>query len=458
MFWYLHKHLFFKYFCYKTLYISVFYYNPFLFKTEKLSMTINNDNKPVLAKSFRALRPIPEKASEVIAPPYDVLNSDEARTLASDKPLSFLHVSKPEVDLPGGTPFDDPRVYDQGLRNLSKLINENILIEEDDYSLYICEISTHGCKQTGVAFVASLEAYDLNLIKKHEYTTPRKEDDRVQNISRLNAQTGPVMLTYESNQDLKEILSKIIARDPIYDVYADEGPRHKIWQLSNIDEIDAILNIINNMSALFIADGHHRSAAAAKVRDLRKRNNANHNGRENYNYFLSVAFPHDEMNILSYNRVIKDINKHTKESLFLKIRELFDLELSRVPFSPSQPKQFGMYFEGVWYKLELKKPLYDFVGPLKSLDVSILHHCLLEPILGIKDERTDQRIDFIGGAKGLKTLEKKVDSKDMMVAFSLFPTAIEDLILIAKAGKMMPPKSTWFEPKLLDGLLTHRID
>ena len=421
-------------------------------------MTINNDHKPVLAKSFRALRPIPEKVSEVIAPPYDVLNSDEARTLVSNKPLSFLRLSKPEVDLPVGTPFNDPKVYDQGCKNLSNLMNENILVEEDDYSLYICEISMNSCKQTGVAFLASLDAYDLNLIKKHEYTTPKKEDDRVQNISKLNAQTGPVMLTYESNEDLKEILSKIIAQDPIYDVYADEGTRHKMWKVSNIDEIDAILNIINNMGALFIADGHHRSAAAAKVRDQRKKNNANHNGRENYNYFLSVAFPHDEMNILSYNRVVKDINKHTKESLFMKISELFDLELSPVPFSPSQPKQFGMYFDGAWYKLELKKTLYDFEDPVKSLDVSILHDYLLEPILGIKDERTDQRIGFIGGAKGLKTLEEKVDSKDMIIAFSFFPTAIDDLILVAKAGTTMPPKSTWFEPKLLDGLLTHRID
>ena len=225
-------------------------------------MTVINDHKPVLAKSFRALRPIPEKASEVIAPPYDVLNSDEARTLVSDKPLSFLHVSKPEVDLPGGTPFDDPRVYDQGLKNLSKLINENILIEEDDYSIYICEISTNGCKQTGVAFVASLDAYDLKLIKKHEHTTPRKEADRVQNISKLNAQTGPVLLTYESNLHLKKILSKSIIEDPIYDVYADEGPRHKIWKLSNVDEIDAILKIINNIDALFIACLLYTSDAA----------------------------------------------------------------------------------------------------------------------------------------------------------------------------------------------------
>ena len=421
-------------------------------------MTVINDHKPVLAKSFRALRPIPEKASEVIAPPYDVLNSDEARTLVSDKPLSFLHVSKPEVDLPRGTSFDDPRVYDQGLKNLSKLIKENILIKEDDYSLYICEISTNSCKQTGVAFVASLDAYDLKLIKKHEYTTPRKEADRVQNISKLNAQTGPVLLTYESNLHLKKILSKSILEDPIYDVYADEGPRHKIWKLSNVDEIDAILKIINNIGALFIADGHHRSAAAAKVRNQRKQNNPNHNGKENYNYFLSVAFPHDEMTILGYNRVVKDTNNHTQKSLFQEIDQSFDLELSPVPFSPSKPKQFGMYFEGIWYKLELKQSLHNIADPVNSLDVSILHDHLLEPILGIKDERTDQRIDFIGGARGLEALVEKVDSGDMMVAFSLFPTAIDNLISVAKAGKIMLPKSTWFEPKLLDGLLTHRID
>jgi len=417
-----------------------------------------NHHKPVLAKSFRALRPIPKKASEVIAPPYDVLNSDEARKRATDKPLSFLHVSKPEIDLPVDTPFDDPEAYNQGSKNLSRLISEKILIEEDADSLYICEISSNGCKQTGVAFVASLEAYDLNLIKKHEYTTPRKEADRIQNISKLNAQTGPVLLTYESNIHLKKILSKIITQDPIYDVYADEGPRHKIWELSDVDEMDAILTIINNMGALFIADGHHRSAAAAKVRDQRKQNNPNHNGRENYNYFLSVAFPHDEMNILSYNRVVKDANSHTQKSLFQEICKSFDLELSPVPFNPSKRKQFGMYFDGVWYKLELKQALDNIADPVKSLGVSILHDYLLEPILGIKDERTDQRIDFMGGARGLEALAEKVDSGKMVIAFSLFPTAIDDLISVAKVGKIMPPKSTWFEPKLLDGLLTHRID
>ena len=415
-------------------------------------------HKPVLAKSFRALRPIPEKASEVIAPPYDVLNSDEARKRATDKPLSFLHVSKPEIDLPVDTPFDDPEVYNQGLKNLSRLISEKILIEEDEYSLYICEISTNGRKQTGVAFVASLEAYDLNLIKKHEYTSPRKEADRVQNISTLNAQTGPVLLTYKNNMHLKEILSKIIVQDPINDAYADEGPRHKIWKLSNVDEIDSILQIINNMDALFIADGHHRSAAAARVRDQKKQGNANHNGRENYNYFLSVAFPHDEMNILGYNRVVKGINNHTQESLLQAINLSFDVALSPVPFNPSKPKQFGMYIEGMWYKLELKQILHNIADPVKSLDVSLLHDYLLEPILGIKDESTDQRIDFVGGAKGLQVLTAMVDSKEMVAAFSLYPTAIDDLISVAKVGKVMPPKSTWFEPKLLDGLLSHRID
>ena len=241
-------------------------------------------------------------------------------------------------------------------------------------------------------------------------------------------------------------------------MYADEGPRHKIWKLSNVDEIDAILKIINNIGALFIADGHHRSAAAAKFRNQRKQNNPNHNGKENYNYFLAVAFPHDEMTILGYNRVVKDTNNHTQKSLFQEIDQSFDLELSPVPFSPYKPKQFGMYFEGIWYKLELKQTFHNIAEPVNSLDVSILHNCLLEPILGIKDERTDQRIDFIRAARGLEALAEKVDSGDLVVAFSLFPTAIDDLILVAKAGKIMPPKSTWFEPKLLDGLLTHRID
>ena len=411
-----------------------------------------------LVKAFKALRPIPEKVLEVIAPPYDVISSDEARILAANKPLSFLHISRPEIDLPVSTSYDNPEVYQKGLVNFNNLIHEKILVEEDIDSIYVYEISLDTHKQTGIGCIASLDAYEHNLIKKHEHTTPKKEKDRFNNIATLNAQTGPVLLAHKKNDDLKDMLSEITIHTlPLYDAEANDGSRHKIWRLSDADTLKSILALLNDMDALFIADGHHRSAAAAKVRKDKKAANKDHNGTENYNYVLVVAFPEDEMNILDYNRVAKDANGHSKKSLLQATDQFFDIETMVSTFKPTQPNQFGMYFQGAWYKLELKQKHRKAIDPVKLLDVSLLHDYLLEPILGIQDERIDQRIDFVGGIRGMQALQERVDSGEMAIGFSLYPTPMNALISVAEANQIMPPKSTWFEPKLLDGLLTHLI-
>ena len=409
-----------------------------------------------LIKTFKALRPSPEKASEVIAPPYDVLNSEEAREMSQNKPYSFLHISKPEIDLPAGIKTDDPKVYKQGAENLIKMIDDKILIQEESECLYVYEIAFGTSKQTGIACVASVEAYRKNQIKKHEFTKPVKEDDRVNNINELKAQTGPVLLAYQNTHEISDLLSKVKEKETLYDVFAPDGSNHKIWLVNESKFFNPILEEINSMESLYIADGHHRSAAASRVMEEMKKNNNTHTGQEDYNFFLSVAFPHSEMSILDYNRIIKELN-NSKDELISNIKENFYITLHEGQFKPKQKGQFGMYIEGKWYNLEIKEEKVDTKDPVKSLDVSILHDFLIEPFLGIKDERTDQRIDFVGGARGLGELERRVNNDGFKIAFSLYPTPIEALIDVANANKVMPPKSTWFEPKLLDGLLSHKI-
>ena len=418
---------------------------------------MNNKENINLIKGFKALRPIPEKAKEVIAPPYDVINSEEARILAENKPLSFLHISKPEIDLPKDTKFNDPLVYQKGSENLKRLIDDEILIEDKESTLYIYQIIIEDHIQTGVCSAASVEAYDNNLIKKHEHTQPLKEEDRIKNIDSLNAQTGPVLLTYPDDEIIDSLINDVtVKNEPIYDVLSENGSNHKIWIIENNNIRENILKGINSLDALFIADGHHRSAAASKVKASRQKANQNHNGNENYNYFLSVAFPASQMKILDYNRLVSTLNNHSVESILDQIGKCFDVKMNQEQVKPKHSKEFGIYIDGHWYQLNFKLETKTF-GPVDSLDVSILHNYLLEPILGIKDERTDKRIDFVGGIRGLSELERRVDSGEMKIAFSFFPTSIQSLISVADADQVMPTKSTWFEPKLLDGLLTHRI-
>jgi uncharacterized protein (DUF1015 family) len=410
-----------------------------------------------LIKSFKALRPSPEKADEVIAPPYDVLNSEEAREMSINKPYSFLHISKPEIDLPLGIKTDNPEVYKKGAENLLKMINDKVLIQEESECIYVYEITINDTMQTGIACVASVDAYEKNHIKKHEFTKPVKEDDRVMNITELKAQTGPVLLAYKNTIIISKLLTKAKEEKALYSVSAPDGSSHKVWLVSDPKEIQSILSEINSMESLFIADGHHRSAAASRVKNSMSKDNENHTGEEDYNFFLSVAFPHSEMTILDYNRIIKELNNHTEGELLLSIEENFHVTKSLEQCRPAQKGEFGMYIKKEWYKLKIKEDKIDKEDPVKSLDVSILHDFLIEPFLGIQDERTDQRIDFVGGARGLSELERRVDNQGFKVAFSLFPTPIEALIDVANANKVMPPKSTWFEPKLLDGLLSHKI-
>tara|TARA_B110000438_G_scaffold135553_1_gene131048 strand:- start:283 stop:1599 length:1317 start_codon:yes stop_codon:yes gene_type:complete len=420
-------------------------------------IAMNNKENINLIKGFKALRPIPEKAKEVIAPPYDVINSEEARILAENKPLSFLHISKPEIDLPKDTKFNDPLVYQKGSENLKRLIDDEILIEDKESTLYIYQIIIEDHIQTGVCSAASVEAYDNNLIKKHEHTQPLKEEDRIKNIDSLNAQTGPVLLTYPDDEIIDSLINDVtVKNEPIYDVLSENGSNHKIWIIENNNIRENILKGINSLDALFIADGHHRSAAASKVKASRQKANQNHNGNENYNYFLSVAFPASQMKILDYNRLVSSLNDHSVESILDQIGKCFDVKMNQEQVKPKHSKEFGIYIDGHWYQLNFKLETKT-LGPVDSLDVSILHNYLLEPILGIKDERTDKRIDFVGGIRGLSELERRVDSGEMKIAFSFFPTSIQSLISVADADQVMPTKSTWFEPKLLDGLLTHRI-
>ena len=403
-----------------------------------------------LVRPFAALRPVPEQASAVAAPPYDVLNTEEARARALGRPYSFLHISKPEIDLPVGTDVYAPEVYAKGAENLERLSAEGVLIREAKPRYYAYRLTIDAHSQTGVAMVASVEAYDANVIRKHEFTRPKKEDDRVNQITALNAQTGPVLLAYKSSPDVKAVLERITADTPTYDVTADDGVGHSVWVIDDDVQIDALSAAFNAMPALYIADGHHRSAAGSRVAKAKP-------DTASAQYFLSVAYADDEMRILDYNRVVKDLNGHAVSDLLAKTGERFEVVRADGPAKPTQPTQFGMYLDGAWYTLDVHQ---DFVpdDPVGRLDVSLLHTNLIEPLLGISDPRTDERIDFVGGIRGLGELEKRVNSGGMAVAFALYPTSMADLMAVADAGEVMPPKSTWFEPKLADGLLSHVLD
>ena len=417
---------------------------------------MNSKNRNLI-KPFKALRPIPEKVNDVIAPPYDVLNSTEARKMVENRPYSFLHISKPEIDLPENTKLNDPEVYKKGRENLSYLIDKKILIKDEDDALYIYEIIFNNKSQTGIACVASIAAYDSNFIKKHEYTTLAKEDDRARNIYELKTQTGPVLLTYKNNNEIKEKLQELKSEKPLYEVNAIDSSVHKIWKIGRKEEIDILVNKLNSLKKLFIADGHHRSAAASRVSKNILDKNPNHNGLEPYNFFLAVAFPDSEMTILDYNRVIHGKNGNTTENLLHLIKDFFEVEVSKKPYKPLKQGEFGMYLDKTWYRLQVNTNLIKEEDPVKSLDVSLLHEYLISNILGITEARTDRRIEFVGGARGLSELETLTDKGENSLAFSLFPTPIEALINVAESDKIMPPKSTWFEPKLLDGLLSFQL-
>jgi len=405
-----------------------------------------------LIRPFAGLRPVPERAEEVVAPPYDVLNSAEARERAAGRPWSFLHISKAEIDLPEDTDPYDPAVYAKSAENLQKMLDEGILIREDKDCYYAYRLIMDGHSQIGLVAAASVADYDTNRVRKHEYTRPAKEDDRVRQIEALNDQTGPVLLTYRSQDDMDTILAEVAKTEPLVDVTADDGVQHTFWVINDDDTIAKISAGFDAMNAIYIADGHHRSASASRVAKTK-----GGDGNQNSDYFLSVIYPHNQMKILDYNRVVKDLNGLSKDELLKGLEGKFEVNAENAAVSPSKPTEFGMYLDGQWYRLNINADLIPN-DPVKSLDVSLLADNLIEPALGISDPRTDNRIDFVGGIRGLGELEKRVNSGEMAIAFSLFPTRMEALMAVADANEVMPPKSTWFEPKLADGLVSHVLD
>jgi len=410
-----------------------------------------------LIKPFAGLRPKPECAADVVAPPYDVLNTEEARQRAEGRPHSFLHISKPEIDLPPGTDPFDSSVYARGAENLQQMINSSVLIREQQACYYLYRLVMDGHIQTGLVAVASVADYDSNRIRKHEFTRPAKEDDRVQQIDALNAQTGPVFLTYRHNALVDELVERITNTQPLYDLTADDGVRHTLWLIADAASIEAVTSTFEGMDCLYIADGHHRSAAASRIAKMRHQAQQV-SGEIPADYFLSVLFPDNQVKILDYNRVVKDLNSLSIKAYLTEIGEAFDVVVSDTPVKPAQPGEFGMYLDQQWYRLNIKATRIPQTDPVGRLDVSLLQNNLIEPVLGIQDPRRDHRIDFVGGIRGLAELEKRVDSGEMQVAFSLYPTRMEDLMAVADASEVMPPKSTWFEPKLADGLVSHALD
>ena len=411
-----------------------------------------------LVKAFAGLRPVSGLAGAIAAPPYDVISEAEAREMVKGRPRSFLHISRPEVDLPPGTDPYAPEVYSKAVENLAKMEHEGVLQQDSKAIYYVYRLTMGQHSQTGLVAVASVAAYEAGRIKRHEFTRPAKEDDRVNQIAALNAQTGPVLLAYPECPSVDDVLMLIAAAEPELDITAQDGVRHQLWLVSDPALITELTRSFDSMPALYVADGHHRTAAACRVAAMRRAENPAHTGEEPYNYFLSVIFPHHQMQILDYNRVIRDLNGLSADGFLARVAESFDIALSDQPVKPGKAGEFGMYLAGDWYHLQLHEALMASDDPVARLDVSRLADNLIKPVLGITDPRRDSRIDFVGGIRGLEGLEQRVDSGEMAVAFALFPTRMEDLMAVADAGEVMPPKSTWFEPKLADGLVSHRLD
>lgn len=401
---------------------------------------------------FTALRPQAQYAKQVASPPYDVLNSKEAKEEARGNPNSFLHITKSEIDLPEDTDVHDKEVYEKAKDNLDAFIQREVLFRENKPCYYIYRLVMNNKSQTGLVCTSSVDDYENDIIKKHEFTRPEKERDRINHISATGAQTGNVFLAYKNVPEIDALIEKWqTEKKPVYDFVADDGINHTVWVINDDKTIAAITQLFSEaVDNTYIADGHHRAASAAKVRLTAA------GDTEGANYFLTTLFPASQLRILDYNRVVKDLNGLSKETFLKRIAERFDVVPASTAFAPQRLHDIGMYLYGQWYVLTAKAGTYT-TDPVGVLDVTILQNNLLDPVLGIKDPRTDQRIDFVGGIRGLSELEKRVNSGEMQVAFSLYPVSIQQLFDIADSGMVMPPKSTWFEPKLRDGLLTHLI-
>ena len=409
-----------------------------------------------LYRAFQAFRPEKSKQALIPALPYDVMNSDEAKEMVKDNPYSFLHIDKAEIDLPKGTDIYSDEVYRKAKENLENLERTGALIQDKKPCFYIYRQIMNGRSQTGIVGCASIDDYMNNVIKKHEHALAKKEEDRIRHVDTCNANTGPIFLTYRKNDIISNTVNSwTSAHESVYDFVAD-GVNQTVWVIDDEDIINTISTEFAKIDALYISDGHHRCASAVKVGQKRREKNPDYTGDEEFNFFLSVAFPDDELEIMDYNRVVKDLNGMSREEFLSSLSHSFEVEKVETQYKPTKRHTFGMLIENDWYKLSAKEQIIDESDPVKRLDVSILQDNLLSPILDIDDPKTNDRIDFIGGIRGLGELERRC-KKDMKLAFAMYPTSIGDLMSIADANLIMPPKSTWFEPKLLSGIFIHHL-
>ena len=409
-------------------------------------------------RKFRAWRPRKGLERDVASYPYDVINSEEARELVEGNPYSFLHVVKPEVDLPPGTDLYSEQVYQKARENLDRFKSEGILVQEDSARLYVYRQTMEGREQYGIVGCVSVLDYDNDVIKKHEHTRPVKEADRIKHVDVTNSNAGPIFLTYKSRESIGRLVEDVTKEEPVYDFVAEDGIGHTVWMVPD-SQGDRMVQEFEAVDFLYVADGHHRSASAAKVANLRRENNPAHSGDEEYNFFLAVLFPDDQLRILDYNRVVKYESDIDVSEFARAVGERFFMEeMGEAPCRPQKKGEIGMYLDGLWYRLTIKEEFVDFSDPVNSLDTAFLQDNLLSPVFGIEDPRTSDNIDFVGGIRGLGELVRRVDSGAFKVAFALYPTSIAELMNIADSGEVMPPKSTWFEPKLRSGLLVHSLE
>lgn len=407
-------------------------------------------------KSFNAFRPNKECASLIPALPYDVMNSDEAREMVKGNPYSFLHVDKAEIDLAPDVDHYSKEVYEKAKDNLLSLENRGALVQDEKPCLYIYRQVMKGRSQTGLVGCASIDDYKNNVIKKHEHTLAKKEQDRINHVNICDANTGPIFLTYRENKEISHIINNWIRNhEHTYD-FSRDYINHTVWVIDDSEVILKLEKLFGDVASLYIADGHHRCASAVRVGEMRRKENPNYKGNEEFNFFLAIAYPDSELEIMDYNRVVKDLNGYSFDGFVKKLEEKFYVSPLPKAQSPEKKHSFSMYFDGKWYNLTAKKGIFNENNPVEQLDVSILQNNVLKPLLGIDNPKTSDRIDFIGGIRGLKELERRAND-DMLLAFAMYPTTIDDLMSIADAGEIMPPKSTWFEPKPLSGFFIHHL-
>lgn len=407
-------------------------------------------------KAFECIRPDEKVADRVAALPYDVYNREEALKEVEREPLSFLAIDRAETQFDSSVDTYADCVYDKARELLDSRIADGTFITDTDKAYYVYELTMNGRTQTGIAACASIDDYNNNIIKKHENTRADKEQDRINHVDRCSAQTGPIFLAYRADEVIRNEVAKAKETRPLYSFTSPDGIRHQVYKISNIQSVENIEKAFAGIDDIYIADGHHRAASAVKVGLKRREEHPDYTGEEEFNYFLSVLFPDEELMIMPYNRVVKDLNGYSKEEFIKKIEEKFEIEESAAAVEPAYKAEFGMYLDEKWYKLKAKKDILSD-DPVDGLDVAILQNNLLEPVLGIHDPKTDKKIDFVGGIRGLLELEKRCHT-DCVLAFSMYPTSIAELFAVADAGRLMPPKSTWFEPKLRSGLFIHKIE